>query len=63
MAEGATNLAGFGYTPAETKEGKVVKAAGWGAVGNIDVVGFELASDVSAASKAWNMGTQAGLDR
>ena len=45
-------MAGFGFEGYDD-EGK---ALGWGNVSNMDVVNFELASNVAEASKAWNKG-------
>jgi hypothetical protein len=57
VAEGATNLAGFGYVQAAAgRDGKVVPA-NWERIKNMDVIGFETAPDITAGSKYWNMGT------
>ena len=45
MTEGSAVLAGFGY---------VEDSKSWTGVSNVDVLGFELASNISNASKAWN---------
>ena len=45
VTEGSAVLAGFGYAP-DTKS--------WTGVSNIDVLGFELANNISNAAKAWN---------
>lgn len=58
VAEGSTNLAGFGYEPATDK-----KAASWEGVKNIDILGFELATDITSATKAWNVGTSKWLSQ
>lgn len=36
---------------------------GWSGAANIDVLGFELASNIRAMSRAWNMKTQAWLEK
>lgn len=56
FAEVSALLAGIGYTP-ENKNDK------WAAARNIDVIGFELAPNLSSASAAWNKGTQMWLLR
>jgi len=58
VAEGSTNLAGFGYEPAVG-----TTPSSWESVKNIDVFGFELASDITAGSKAWNVGTSKWLSQ
>jgi hypothetical protein len=67
VAEGSTNLAGFGYVPErasvdpKTKASTVVPAS-WDGIRNIDVAGFELAGDLTAGTKAWNVGTSNWLN-
>jgi hypothetical protein len=63
VAEGSANMAGFGYQPPkiDRRTGKAAGAGDWAGVNNMDVVGFELAPTVSAASKAWNKRTQQWL--
>lgn len=67
VAEGSTNLAGFGYVPErasvdpKTKASTVVPA-NWDGIRNIDVAGFELAGDLTAGTKAWNVGTSNWLN-
>ncbi|TMW63010.1 hypothetical protein Poli38472_005628 [Pythium oligandrum] len=59
IAEGSTVLAGFGFE-GYTAEGK---SRGWNGVSNMDIVGFEFAQSIRAASRAWNKGTQNWLER
>jgi lysophospholipid acyltransferase len=54
VTEGSAVLAGFGYVPA-TKS--------WTGVGNVDVLSFEFATNISNAAKAWNQRTQSWLER
>lgn len=59
VAEGASVLGGFGFQGYD-KNGKVI---GWSGVENIDVLGFELATNVQGLSRAWNKRTQGWLER
>jgi len=59
MAEGGSNLAGFGFEGYD-KEGRVI---GWEGVKNIDIIGFETASCIQHLSRAWNKRTQGWLER
>lgn len=56
FAEVSALLAGVGYTPENKKDQ-------WSAARNMDVIGFELAPNLSSASAAWNKGTQTWLLR
>ena len=59
VAEGASVLGGFGFQGYD-KEGKVV---GWSGVENIEILGFEMATNVQNLSRAWNKRTQGWLER
>lgn len=59
VAEGACVMAGFGFEGYD-KEGKV---KGWKGVENIDILGFELATNLQSISRNWNKGTQGWLER
>jgi lysophospholipid acyltransferase len=64
ISEGGAILAGFGFEGFKTAAaGGAVQCAGFGAVSNMDVLGFELAQSVRDASRCWNCGTQAWLER
>lgn len=59
VAEGASILGGFGFQGYD-KDGK---SLGWGGVENIDIAGFELATNVQSMSRSWNKRTQGWLER
>ncbi|CAH0516904.1 unnamed protein product [Peronospora belbahrii] len=59
IAEGATVLCGFGFE-GFNKDGS---SLGWNGVSNMDILGFEFAQSIRAASRAWNKGTQNWLER
>jgi len=52
-------LGGFGFEGYD-KDGKV---KGWKGVENIDILGFELATNLQSISRNWNKGTQGWLER
>lgn len=58
LSEGAANMAGIGYTPAQG-----AGADNWDEVAAMDVSGFETAPNMAAALRAWNMRTQAWLTK
>lgn len=59
IAEGASILGGFGFEGynADGKE------KGWKGVENIDIIGFETATNVQSISRHWNKRTQGWLER
>ena len=59
LAEGSSNLAGFGFE-GFSADGR---ALGWGGVNNVDILGFETASCLQHLSRAWNKRTQGWLER
>jgi hypothetical protein len=59
IAEGCCVLGGFGFEGFD-KEGK---AKGWKGVENIDIVGFEFATNLQSVSRSWNKRTQGWLER
>lgn len=61
VAEGASVMGGFGFQGYDKKNpGKII---GWSGVENIEILGFELASNVQGLSRAWNKRTQGWLER
>ena len=58
VAEGSCVLAGFGFE-GYGDDGQTV--SGWNGVSNMDIVGFETATNTAEASKAWNKGGYMGL--
>ena len=72
VSEGAAILAGFGFEGFEEEEeeeeegehaGPGARCIGFGGVSQMDILGFELAQSVRDASRCWNCGTQAWLER
>ena len=65
VSEGAAILAGFGLEgfEEEGEGGEGVRCLGFGGVSQMDILGFELAQSVRDASRCWNCGTQAWLER
>ncbi|RLN74477.1 hypothetical protein BBJ28_00007302 [Nothophytophthora sp. Chile5] len=59
IAEGATVLSGFGFEGFNADG----SSRGWNGVSNMDILGFEFAQSMRAASRAWNKGTQNWLER
>jgi hypothetical protein len=59
VAEGACVLGGFGFEGYDSA-GNV---KGWKGVENIDILGFELATNLQSISRNWNKGTQGWLER
>lgn len=59
VAEGASIFAGFGFEG--YKEDGTPK--GWNGVQNIDIIGFETATNIQTISRAWNKRTQGWLER
>ena len=59
VAEGASVLAGFGFQGFD-KDGREV---GWRGVENIEILGFETATNVQTLSRVWNKRTQGWLER
>ncbi|KAM3567361.1 hypothetical protein VYU27_010492, partial [Nannochloropsis oceanica] len=59
VAEGSCVVAGFGFE-GYTEDGSV---KGWNGISNMDILGFETATNTAEASKAWNKGTQKWLQR
>ncbi|RLN73948.1 hypothetical protein BBJ28_00018061, partial [Nothophytophthora sp. Chile5] len=59
IAEGATVLSGFGFEGFNADG----TSRGWNGVSNMDILGFEFAQSMRAASRAWNKGTQNWLER
>lgn len=59
VAEGASVMAGFGFE-GYTKSGE---SKGWRGVQNIDILGFETASNIQGVSRHWNKRTQGWLER
>ena len=59
MAEGACILAGFGFSGYD-KNGE---SLGYRAAENMDILGFELATNIQVVSRCWNKGTQTWLER
>jgi hypothetical protein len=59
MAEASCILAGFGFEGYD-ESGKVI---GWKGVENIDIMNFELGSNVQSRTRHWNKRTQGWLER
>lgn len=59
LAEGSSNLAGFGFQGFSSDD----KVIGWNGVKNVDIIGFETASCLQHLSRAWNKRTQGWLER
>lgn len=59
VAEGSCVVAGFGFE-GYAEDGSV---KGWNGISNMDILGFETATNTAEASKAWNKGTQKWLQR
>lgn len=62
MAEGAANVAGFGYVPPSGK-GEGARKSHWGGIANLDILHFEFPSNIGSATHAWNKRTQSWLSR
>mmetsp|Transcript_31851 Transcript_31851/g.23568 ORF Transcript_31851/g.23568 Transcript_31851/m.23568 type:complete len:539 (+) Transcript_31851:74-1690(+) len=60
VAEGASILAGFGF---EGYTADASKTPGFGGVENIDIIGFETATNIATATRVWNKRTQGWLER
>jgi MBOAT, membrane-bound O-acyltransferase family len=75
LSEGASNVAGYGFKVVKSKPNPGApssssdsqKTAGetveWSGVSSIDPIGFETASSITDATKAWNIQTQSWLQR
>lgn len=63
LSEGGANLAGFGFEPSEEskKSGQFI-AQDWDAVSQIDVTGFQTASNIQMMTRSWNQRTQWWLE-
>lgn len=61
VAEGASVMGGFGFQGYDKKDSN--KIIGWCGVENIDILGFEFATNVQELSRAWNKRTQGWLER
>lgn len=59
MAEASCILSGFGFE-GYNQDGSII---GWKGVENIDIVNFELGSNVQARTRYWNKRTQGWLER
>jgi hypothetical protein len=59
VAEGGCVIAGFGFEGYNKKD----EVIGWRGVENIDILGFETASNIQTYSRAWNKRTQGWLER
>jgi len=59
VAEGASILGGFGFVGYD-KDGN---SLGFGGVENIDIAGFEMATNVQSMTRSWNKRTQGWLER
>jgi len=59
VAEGSSIFGGFGFEGYD-KEGK---SKGWGGVENVDIIGFELSTNIQSVSRNWNKRTQGWLER
>jgi hypothetical protein len=60
VAEGASILAGFGF---EGYTSDASKTPGFSGVENIDIIGFETATNIATATRVWNKRTQGWLER
>lgn len=58
VAEGSCVMGGFGFQ-GFTEKG----AIGWSGVQNVDMLGFEMSTNVQELSRAWNKRTQGWLER
>lgn len=61
IAEGASILAGFGFEGYSAANPE--KTPGFGGVENIDIIGFETATNIATATRVWNKRTQGWLER
>lgn len=60
VAEGASIMAGFGF---EGYTSDATKTPGFSGVENIDIIGFETATNIATATRVWNKRTQGWLER
>lgn len=59
IAEGASIIGGFGFQGYDENDNVI----GWANVENVEIIGFETASNLQSLTRAWNKRTQGWLER